>query len=176
MKNDEIQIRVRLSARQFRAYCAFDTFRIKRRHLPLLIATLTLFTLGMGALLLIPRASTIAGVLIGLAIAVPMVVLGLYVIQIETLIARQGLKTEPEVYAIRLNDAGVTVSGLHRSGGSAEIPWPDLWAAYRDKGAVYLYVNEQRAFILPAGQANVDDDTLWSFLVAHMDSRCFAMK
>jgi len=176
--NTDILIRVRLSAKQFRSYCAFDTFRLRRRHLPALIITAILSTLGIAALLFGRNVSgTIAGLLIGLALAVPMIVFGLYTIQIETQVSQQGLKNAPEVYALRMNPDSVTVSGLHRSAGSTALTWYQLWAAYRVRDAIYLYASETRAFILPAGQANVSDEKLWSFLCTYMGSeKCFDTK
>ena len=173
--SSDIHIRVRLSARQFRAYCAFDTFRIRRRHLPALIITAILLTLGVADLLFVKGSSgTVAGLLIGLGLAVPMVVFGLYIIQIETQVSRQGLSSSPEVYSLRMNPDGVTVSGLHRSAGSTTLTWYQLWAAYRVRGAIYLYASETRAFILPESQASVSDDQLWAFLCTHLGSgKCF---
>ena len=173
--SSDIHIRVRLDAKQFRSYCAFDTFRIRRRHLPALIVTAILLTLGVADLLFVKGSSgTVAGLLIGLGLAVPMVITGLYLIQIETQVSRQGLSASPEVYALRLNPDSVTVSGLHRSAGSISLTWYQLWAAYRVRGAVYLYASETRAFILPDGQANVSDEQLWAFLCTHLgSSKCF---
>ena len=173
--NRDIRIRVRLNAKQFRSYCAFDTFRIRRRHLPVLIIAAVLFTLGLADLLFSKGASgTVAGLLIGLAIAVPMVIFGLYMIQIEAQVSRQGLSSTQEMYALHLCDDDVQISGLHRSAGSVRVPWSDFWAAYRAKGAVYLYASEQRAFILPDGQADVGDAQLWEFICSHMSAeRCF---
>ena len=36
--------------------------------------------------------------------------------------------------------------------------------AWRQPDAVYLYVQTDRAYILPNGQANVSDDELWAAL------------
>ena len=173
--NRDINIRVCLNAKQFRSFCAFDTFRIRRRHLPVLIISAVLFTLGLADLLFSKGSSgTVAGLLIGLAIAVPMVVFGLYVIQIEAQVSGQGLSSAQEMYALHFSEDGVQISGLHRSAGSARVPWNGLWAAYRAKSAVYLYASEQRAFILPDGQADVSDDQLWAYLCSHMGmDRCF---
>lgn len=166
----EITIRVRLSAGQFRRFCAFDSFRIKRRHLPAIIISVVLLTLGIADLLFSKGSSgTLAGLLIGLAIAVPMVVFGLYIIQIETQVRRQGLALTPEVYALRLGEEGVRVTGLNRSAGVISLPWDQMWAAYRAKDAIYLYASEQRAFILPDGQASVSNEQLWAFLQAHLE-------
>ena len=175
LMNQDIHIHVSLTARQFRSYCAFDTFRVRRRHMPILIISAILFTLGFADLLFSKGSSgTVAGLLIGLGIAVPMVVFGLYVIQIESQVSRQGLSSAQEMYALHLGHADVQISGLHRSAGSVRIPWYEFWAAYRAKGAVYLYASEQRAFILPDGQASVSDDQLWDYLCSHMGTqRCF---
>ena len=176
--HEDITVRVRLSAKQFRSFCAFDTFRRKRRHLPILIVTSVLFTFGLWYLLFAKGGSgAVAGLLIGLTIAVPMVTFGLYVIQIESQVSRQGLTAAPEVYALHLSPDGVRISGLHRSSGTVSLSWIQIWAAYRARAAVYLYVSEDRAFILPDGQASVSDEKLWAYLCTMMgNEKCFVMK
>lgn len=173
-----IEIHVRLDATAFRRYCAFDTFRRQRRWFPPVMINMLLITLALAGLLnLIPMGESAAGVLMGLGIAVPLVVFGLYAIQIEAQIASQKLKEAPEVYALRFTDDGVRVTNGQKEEAPVELGWGQLWAAFRRRDGVYLYATPARAFILPNGQANVADDAVWKCLVKNMgEEKCFEGK
>lgn len=168
-----IEIHVHIDPGMFRRYCAFDTFRRQRRwYLPVMIG-MVLITIALGGLLgLLPVSEAVAGVLMGLGIAVPVGIFGLYFIQIEAQIAAQHLKENPEVYFLRLNDNGVQING-GQDQKSVEVPWERLWAAFRREDCVYLYVTPERALILPDGQTGVSREELWRYLVKMMgEKRC----
>ena len=174
----KIDISVRLDAKTFRRYCAFDTFRRQRRWYWPVLAAMLLITVSMAGLFGVVRLSESAsGVLMGLGIAVPLVVFGLYAIQIEAQIAAQHLKQSPEVYRLQLSDQGVRVCGAQQNGAPVDLPWDKLWAAFRRPDCVYLYVNPERALILPDDQAGVTPQALWRFLQEHLGAeRCVEKK
>ena len=167
-----VEIHVHIDPAMFRRYCAFDTFRRQRRWYLPVMAGMVLMTIAVGGLLgLIPVSDAVAGVLMGLGIAVPLGIFGLYFIQIEAQIAAQHLKENPEVYCVRLDDAGVRISAQNQT--SAEVPWEKLWAAFRRPDAVYLYVSPERALILPDAQTGVSREELWRYIVRMMgEKRC----
>ena len=167
-----IDIHVKLDPKTFRGYCAFDTFRRQRRWYPPIMAGMVLVTLS-AALLLTGKGTGAAGALMGLGIAVPMVVFGLYFIQIEAQIARQKLKQAPAVYSLSFTAEGVRVVNDQKEEAPVDLSWDRLWAAFRRADCIYLYVNPERAFILPDGQASVSPDALWTYLKRHLgESRC----
>lgn len=171
---EQIDIHVKLDAGAFRRYCAFDAFRRRRRWFAPLLAALLLVSLSLsgltGVIALSPGAS---GLLMGLGLAVPMLAFGLYFIQIEAQIARQQLKGAPAVYSLRLSPEGVRVTNDRRREDPVDLPWDRLWAAFRRRDCVYLYVNPERALILPDGQASSPPDELWRFLRRRLgEARC----
>lgn len=174
----QIDIHVRLNDKMFRRYCAFDTFRRQRRwYWPVLIAMVLITAALAGLLKLVAMSETASGVLMGLGIAIPMVVFGLYVIQIEAQIYSQGLKRSPAVYSLRLSAEGVRVTNDQKQEAPVDLPWEGLWAAFRRGDCVYLYVNPARALILPDEQASVSRDELWAFLRKYLgDARCIDRK
>jgi len=173
-----IELHVRIDDRMFRRYCAFDTFRRQRRwYLPVLTAMLLITAALAGLLGIIKMSETVSGLLMGLGIAVPLVVFGLYFIQIEAQIAGQHLKQAPAVYSLRLSEAGVQVTNDQKAEAPLELPWRGCWAAFRRKDCVYLYVNPARALILPDGQASVPAEELWRFLQANLgNEKCVSKK
>lgn len=166
-----IDIRVRLDARTFRRYCAFDAFRRQRRwYWPALISMLLITASLAGLFNWVPQLSGASALLMGLGIAVPMMNLGLYFIPIEAQIAQQRLKQAPPVYALRLDDAEVSVTNLQKDEPPVSIPWEKMWAAFENQEDVYLYVNPDKALILPSGQASASTEALWSFIEKHLGS------
>lgn len=174
----QIDIHVRLNDRMFRRYCAFDTFRRQRRwYWPVLIAMVLITAALAGLLKLVAMSESAAGVLMGLGIAIPMVIFGLYVIQIEAQIHSQGLKQGPAVYSLHLSVEGVRVTNDQKQEAPVDLPWERIWAAFRRSDCVYLYVNPARALILPDGQASVPPQELWAFLRKYLgDARCIDKK
>ena len=174
----QITVHVRLDAKSFRRYCAFDTFRRQRRwYAPVLIAMLLITVSLSGLLGVVPLSESASGVLMGLCIAVPLVVFGLYFIQIEAQVASQGLKSAPAVYSLALGTEGVKVTNDQEKEPAVELDWAQLWGAFRRPDAIYLYVNPQRAFILPDGQASASPDELWRFLQKRLGpEKCVARR
>ena len=168
-----IDIHVRLDAATFRRYCGFDALRRRRLwYWPALIG-LGLMCVASFLLLRGQGDGTTAGVLMGLGIAVPAGAFALYALQIEAQIVSQNLKSAPPVYSLRLAPEGLRVVNDRKDEKPVELPWDRVWAAFRRKGAVYLYVTPQRAFILPDGQADTTDAAVWRALRAYLgDEKC----
>ena len=169
----QIDIHVRLNAQAFRRYCAFDTFRRQRRWYMQVFVAMLLITASLALLLGAKAHPGPAAVLMGLGFAVPMVVFGLYFIQIEAQVAAQNLKASPAVYSLKFQEKGITVTNDQKKEPPMELEWSRIWGAFRRPDSIYLYVNPQRAFILPDGQASVSPEVLWNFLRQQLgDARC----
>ena len=70
-----------------------------------------------------------------------------------------------------LDEGGVSVRNHQKDEQALRLSWKDLYRVYRRKRCVYLYAAANRAFLLPAGQADRTDAELWAFLTAHMDPK-----
>ena len=166
----EIHIDVRLDAHTFRRYCAFDALKRQRRWYWPALTSMLLVTAALAGLLgWILISPTLSGLLMGLGLAVVMLNVGLYFLNVETQVARQRLKDGPLVYALTLDEDGVRITNGQRTEPPVAIPWDRLLAAYAHRGDIYLYVNPERALILPEGQASVPTDALWGYLEKHLD-------
>lgn len=165
----EITIDVRLDDRTFRRYCAFDALKRQRRWYWPALASMLLVTAALAGLLgWVSISAGLSGLLMGLGLAVVMLNVGLYLITVETQVARQRLKDRPLVYALRLDAHGARVANGQGADSEVALSWDELLAAYAYRGDVYLYVNPERALILPGGQASVPTDALWAFLEKHL--------
>ena len=176
MKFREIAIPVRLDEATFRRYCHFDTMLLHRRWFKPVLIGMIAVTLGMAALLSgKPDLETLAGILVGVGIAIPLMFFGLYFLQVKAQVAERKLKDRPGVYTIHLREDGVSIVNDQHAEDPIDLPWPSLAAAYRVPGCIYLYVNSEHAFLLPDGQANVSQDAVWECLNNNLGvNRCFS--
>ena len=165
----EIHIDVKLDAHTFRRYCVFDALKRQRRWYWPALTSMLLVTAALAGLLgWILISPTLSGLLMGLGLAVVMLNVGLFLLNVETQVARQRLKDRPLVYALSLNEEGVRVTNGQSTESAVALPWNGMLAAYAHRGDIYLYVNPERALILPEGQASVPTDALWGFLEKHL--------
>ena len=174
----KISTRVRLYAKKYRQFCRFDNFQRQRRWFAPLLTCMILLTFSAAYMLISKNpSSTAAGLLAGLGLAVPLFCFGLYIIQIEAQIAGMKLGDEPEIYALEFDNDGVHAAGTGQARSGVDLPWNSFWAAFRRKDCTYLYFTQERAFILPDGQADVSGSDLFVYLASHMEKgRCIDEK
>ena len=171
-RNRAITIPVRLDSRTFKRFALFDAFVVKRhwRGPALFAATL----LGFAALALLLRKSQsglIAAVLLAVGLGLPLVYIGTFLSQVNLQALRSRLTPPRRVYTVTLDEGGVSVQNHQRDEQALRLLWKDLDRVYRRRRCVYLYAAANRAFLLPAGQADRTDAELWAFLAGHMDPK-----
>lgn len=69
---------------------------------------------------------------------------------------------------VRLSAQGVRVINDQKKEAPVELPWDGFCGAFRRADCTYLYVNPQRAFILPDGQASAPAEEVWRALKQYM--------
>lgn len=167
-----IHISVELDKKTFRRFATFDAFhRQKRWRMPAVFAAIMLaFAVYLFLQTDKPQSGLMGGVLAAIGLSLPVIYFVSYYISLRENVIKHCLPRV--VYTLALTDSGAAVS----SGGAKEehvdLPWDTLHAAYRVKGAVYLYALPTRAFILPDGQADVSADALWAFLQEKLPGKC----
>ena len=170
----QIIIPVRLDARTFRRYCAFDALKRQRRWYWPALTSMLLVTAALAGLFgWIPMSAALSGLLMGLGLAVVMLNAGLYLLNVESQVARQRLKDRPLVYTLSLGQDCLRVTSGQSAENAAALPWDGLWAAFANRGDIYVYVNPEKALILPEGAASVPTDALKSCLKQYLGKgRC----
>lgn len=169
-----IEIPVRLDYEKFKDFANFDVFKLRRRwRLPAAFAVI--LTAFATVCFVIANDSNqgylLGGVLLAVGLGLPAAYFAQYYSDIKKQARLQGLTKPRLVYTVLLDEAGVT----QRTGGGATkmqdaplVPWADVFGAWREENAVYLYVAPTRALLLPNGQANVSDARLWAYIQEHL--------
>lgn len=170
MKSGPLALEARITPQVFREFAFFDTFRRQRRWKgPALFA---LIMGGFAAVCFALRGSREQAVFIGVVLLV--VGLGLpaaYVLSFYLSVRRQekALKAAgcPVAYRLRLEEEGLRV----RQGEREECcPWAQAAGAWRLRRCLCVYVDERRAFLLPAEDEG-EEERLWAFLAAHLPGK-----
>ena len=170
----EIRIPVRVDAKTFRHFALFDTFVKKKSWIRPMVFAVILLAFSVVALLSgKPQSGMIAAVLLVIGIGLPVVYFGMFLSQVGTQAEKQKLGKGKAVYTVTLRMNDFFVVNNQRQGEALTVTWQEADRAYRSRHCIYLYANPQRAFLLPAGQANASDDEVWQTLVRQMsEKRC----
>ncbi len=166
----DITIRVKLDTRTFRRFAFFDTFkRQKRLRQPLFFALILLaFAIVCFSLTGKGQNVLIGSVLTALAISLPCTYLWMYRSSVNKNAKLQ--KLPRDVYELAFSGAenGIFIRSLDKKREQANYEWAKVYALYREKSDIYLYMTAAKAFILPAGQASASDEALWQYLKEHV--------
>lgn len=170
--DQSIVIPVRLDEKTFRKFARFDMFARRKKWVRPAVFSLILIAFAFAALLLRKEQSgLIAAVLLVVGIGLPIVYFGTFLSQVSMQAVRARLQPARRVYTVTLREEGLRVENNQKKEDPLEMDWASVHRAYQRKGCTYLYVTENRAFLLPDGQANVTDAEVWEYLVRHLGSR-----
>jgi hypothetical protein len=171
-----IRIPVKLDKTTFRRFATFDTFRRQQRwRTPVWFMVILL---GFSVYLFFqtdkPQSGMIATVLLCIGLGLPAIYFSSFYITLRDNMKKHQL---PRLaYTLKLTDKEVHIHSAINKDEELSLQWSQLFAAYRVKGAVYLYVLPIRAFILPDGQADVPDDDLWAFIQTRLKDKCRSLR
>ena len=165
----DIVIPVKLDGKTFRRFARFDMLRLRKRWVRPAVFALILCAFAFVALWTrLPESGLIAAVLLAVGLGLPVVYIGMFLSQVNVQAEKLGLGKGKQVYTVTLRTRDFSVVNHLKPGETVTVPWQDAGQAFRMKGCVYLYASPTRAFLLPAGQANVSDEELWQALVQRM--------
>ena len=72
---------------------------------------------------------------------------------------------------VTLREDDFRVTGSVKQGEELTVAWKDADRAYRSRKCIYLYAAPGRAFLLPAGQADVSDEEVWQTLLRRLGEK-----
>lgn len=143
-----MKVQVRLSERDFLKFSMFDTFVHKKGWLrPALFAAILGASAGVCFALRERRGAVLLGaVLLIVALGLPGAWLLSFFLSVRRQAKDQGLAGGKYVYTLDLGEKELAVDNGHER---AAYPWEQIFRVYRRPDAAYLYINPQRAFLLP---------------------------
>lgn len=143
-----MKVQVRLSQRDFLKFSMFDTFVHKKGWLrPALFAAILGASAGVCFALRQRRGAVLLGsVLLVVALGLPAAWLLSFFLSVRRQAEGQGLAGGKYVYTLDLSGKELSVDNGHER---ASYPWGRIYRIYRRPDAAYLYVNPQRAFLIP---------------------------
>ena len=157
--NDTITVPVHLGREDFFKFSMFDAF-IRRKHWrpPVLFAAILLVS---AALCLLKDGVLLTVILSAVALGLPAVYVGSYVLSILSQCKKAGLKSFPLVYTVTLTPKDILVT---TDTEQAHFRYDKLHAVYRRGACIYLYVHPVKAFLLPAADIEGGTNVVWDFL------------
>ena len=160
-----ISVSVQMDAQSFHDFAAFDLLRHhKRWHRPLLFTVILLVFAGICLSQVGQRegAALLTVVLAVIALGVPTVYFWTFFHNLSLQIKKMGLSQPKPFYHLLLDDEGLSVwmaGGHDKAAPTHQYPWQNLYIVYRVPGALYLYVQQNQAYLL-----NDSIDAAWAFL------------
>jgi len=167
MKDSAITVSVKIDARLFRNFAIYDAFRMKKRwKSPVLFA---LILLGF-AILCFSRAKTqeqavfMGAVLLAVGFGLPIIYFANFFRSINVQIRKLGLKSPQPVYTVTLTDVPDGIHVAAKNGETAQYEWNNLYGVHQGKSCTYLYVQNNRAYLLPDRDIGSQAEALGSLL------------
>lgn len=169
MRASNVQYKVRMDQKTFRAFAAYDTFRLKKHaRLPviflLIMAAFAAVAIASGK----PQSWLIAGVLLLVGLGMP----AMYAFTFFSQVKKQGqaLKLDAPrlVYTVTLAEGHILIHNELRKEEDVRLKWDQLYRVIIRRDCVYLYAVPQKAFVLPDRDADCGAYAARAFIRSHM--------
>lgn len=164
---EPITIHVSLDAKTFRDFAMFDTFRYHRRWVSPAIFAVILFAFSMLCFAMRgtrPQAALIGVVLLVVGLGLPLVYFIMFLDSVKKQSKKYKLDKPQSVYTLSFSNDQEGVAIEEKGQDSVHYRWDTLHQAFRTKSAMYLYVAQNRAYILPVQQLGTEAEMLWTLL------------
>ncbi len=164
---DEITVASHMDARVFTDFSNFNSFRLKNRWLGL--TGFPVLMIGLGVINYLTGSTLLFWIFSSLGIILPLGYMIFYRISLRNQIKANQLETPRLVYTVTISKRGVEVVNQKER---ATVRWKQVYRVFVRKNAVYIYITEGRAFILP--EADLPEGCTMQDLVdlirAHIDN------
>ena len=159
-----MKIEVRLSEKVFLRFSRFDVLRRRKlwRSPALFAAILSASAAACFLMRHVRGAAVLGAALLAAGLGIPAAYFLSFHLSLRRQVQKEGLAQPKHVYTLDLRDAG----GIAVDNGRehAVYPWEQVFHAYRDADAAYLYITPQRAFLIPYDCVRGGADGLWKLL------------
>lgn len=149
----------------FIRFALFDTFRLKGRwKAPVLFASImTAFSIICFAVKNTHEQAQLLGiVLLAAGLVLPSVWFLMYMYSVRIQIKRNALSPRKTQYYVQLMEDTIKVM---KDSDEIEYSWNEVYKAFRVKGCTYLYMSENRAYLLPKCD---ESDEAWEIITGSL--------
>lgn len=161
-----MKIPVNLTEEVFRRFTIFDVLKRRRSWRPPVTFALIM---GVSAAICywksdVKGAILLGNVLLTIGLGMPVVYFTTFFLSLRKEVLKHGLMRPQHVYTLELThkaDGGISISNDKEQ---ASYHWRQVYHAYRDTIATYLYFTPDRGFILPHTCIEEGPDELWKLI------------
>lgn len=160
-----MRIEALIDRKAFWRFSMFDVFYRRKQGRSPIIFALILCICSCVCLLMhqIDGAVLLGSVLLAVGLGMPAAYFLSFCLSVRRQTALLGLSTPKKAYTLCLTDQQPGIS-VENECEHAEYYWEKINHVYRDKDATYLYITQERAFILPHACIEGTPDLLWSLV------------
>lgn len=166
MAKDMITVPVRMDYKTLRSFSLYDTFILRKRWIkPTIFGVVFLiFAIICFAAAGKEQNWLLGTVMLVIALGMPAVYVFMFLSQVKAQAKKLRLDPPRKVYTLCFSTEKVHITNDMKANEETDLEWGKIPAAFRRKGAIYLYAAPTRAFILPDGQGDASQDELWALL------------
>lgn len=171
-----IEFPVKMSGSVYREFIVFDIMRHQKRWIrPLLFAAIMLAFAGICMSQIGKRegAGLLCAVLSIIGLGLPIAYFGRFFRNLERQCKALDKAGRVIAYRLRLDEAGMDVwlpGEMEKANPSQHYGWQDMYIIYKTKTAIYIYVQKNKAYLLPLEQLGGKADSVWS--LAQSSGKC----
>ncbi|MDR2655466.1 MAG: YcxB family protein [Oscillospiraceae bacterium] len=165
MENRLITVNVMIDSKIFRKFSGFNSFYLQRRWF--LPAVFAFVMSAFACVCFIARGSGAQGIVLGcvlllIGLGLPAVYLRSFSNYVKSQIKVHRLEKPRLAYSLQFSGDPDGIRVTNPGGEFAQYEWNRLYGIYRVDGCVYLYVTNNKAFLLPDAQIEEGVYALWS--------------
>lgn len=174
-----VEVTVKITAQNYREFVMFNLLRHQKSWVrPAIFAAIMLAAAGicLSQVGIRQGAGLLCAVLSIIGLGMPIVYFATFMYNMSRQFKAMEKAGPTTAYRLRLTGEGLdvwVVGELDRQQPSQQYPWAKQRIAYRTGSAIYLYVEQNKAFLLPLDQLSGSADDAWSLAQQAQNSKSF---
>ena len=174
MSKKYISIPVVLGEKSFKSFLTFDVMkkqRLWKKPVALAVFFYMLATLSFASQESYSRAATVGSILVVITVLIPTNYFRSFHASAKEQTQKMNLSTPRHVYTVHLSSDTKGISYYYpdekKAAGTYE--WDSVTGAWRTKDAIYLYVTDKQALLIPDNNKERDFEVIWEMIEKNLD-------
>jgi len=173
MAKDYYKIPIFMGEKNFKDYIKFDVLTRQKRYkksITLFIAFYMAATLCFALQETVEVAFVFGSIFVVAAVFIPTNFFRTFTNSMNEQTKKMKLSPPREVYTIHLSSRknGISLDYPDEKKIAAEFTWQDALGAWKTKNAIYLYVTDTQALLIPMNNPALDYDGIWGFIKSNL--------